>query len=128
MALPTPYDLSGIYRGDDYSHMFVFVDEDGAAVDVSSYTFTAKGKDVLNGTTVVTFTPSQPGSNQTVKVNGVNTTYAKEACVILSLTDTVTGAIDSDYTELVYDLQQSVSGVVTTLFEGKVPVRGQVTM
>lgn len=127
MALPTPHDLSGIYRGDDYAHMFVFLDEDGVEVDVSTYTFTAKGKDVPNGTTVVTFTCAQPGTNQTVKVNGVNVTYDKEACVILSLTDTVTGAIDTKYTELSYDLQQDVSGAVTTIFEGKVPVRGQVT-
>ena len=127
MALPTEHDLSGIYRGTDYTHVFVFLDADGAEVDVSGYTFTAKGKDVLNGTTVVTFTASQPGSDQTYKVNGVDRTFDKRAILFLSLTDTVTGAIDSDYTELVYDLFQDIGGAISCPFSGKVQVRGRVT-
>lgn len=126
MALPTDHDLSGIYRGTDYAHVFVFLDDDGAEVDVSGYTFTAKGKDVQNGTTVVTFTISQPGSDQTYEVEGVDVTYAKESIIILSLTDTVTGAIDTKYTELVYDLFQD-TGTISCLFAGKVAVRGRVT-
>lgn len=126
MALPTEHDLSGIYRGTDYTHVFVFLDADGAEVDVSSYTFTAKGKDVLNGTTVVTFTISQPGSDQTYEVEGVDVTYAKESIIILSLTDTVTGAIDTKYTELAYDLFQD-TGTISCPFAGKVAVRGRVT-
>ena len=93
----------------------------------SSYTFTAKGKDVVNGTTVVTFTASQPGSDQTYKVNGVDRTFDKKAILFLSLTDTVTGAIDSDYTELVYDLFQDIGGAISCPFSGKVQVRGRVT-
>ena len=127
MALPTEHDLSGIYRGTDYTHVFVFLDADGAEVDVSTYTFTAKGKDVVNGTTVVTFTPSQPGSDQTYQVNGVDRTFDKRAILFLSLTDTVTGAIDSDYTELVYDLFQNIGGAISCPFSGKVQVRGRVT-
>ena len=127
MALPTEHDLSGIYRGTDYTHVFVFLDADGAEVDVSTYTFTAKGKDVVNGTTVATFTPSQPGSDQTYKVNGVDRTFDKRAILFLSLTDTVTGAIDSDYTELVYDLFQNIGGAISCPFSGKVQVRGRVT-
>lgn len=128
MAEPVQHDLSAIYRGDDYSHCFVFLESDGTERDVSSgYTFTAKAKSNLNGTTVATFTCANPAADMTFKVNGENITYSKECIVALTLTDTVTGAIATGYTELDYDFQQDVSGAVTTLAAGKVPVRGQVT-
>lgn len=129
MAEPVAHDIDPIYRGDDYAHCFVFLEADGTERDVSSgYTFAAKAKSNLNGTLVATFTCANPAADMTFKVEGEGSvTYAKESIIVLSLTGTVTGAIDSDYSELVYDFQQTVSGAVTTLTEGKVLVRGQVT-
>jgi len=128
VAEPVAHDIDPIYRGDDYAHCFVFLEADGTERDVSSgYTFAAKAKSNLNGTLVATFTCANPAADMTFKVDGENVTFSKECIVVLSLTGTVTGAISSTNSELVYDFQQTVSGAVTTLTEGKVLVRGQVT-
>ena len=128
MSEPVAHDIDPIYRGDDYAYCFVFLNDDGTELDVSSgYTFAAKAKTNLNGTLVATFTCANPAANMTFKVDGESVTYSKECIIVLSLTGTVTGAIDANYSELVYDFQQTHSGSVTTLTEGKVLVRGQVT-
>lgn len=109
--MPARLDLT-VWQGDTYAMPPITIRSDSTAIDVSSWSFSAKIATGYSTTATTTFS--------------VATGSASSGIITLSLTSTQTAALTltSSY---VWDLQRTLSGDVKTLIAGKVRVKGQVT-
>jgi hypothetical protein len=99
-------------KGDTFERQFTFKDEDGAAIDLSSYTITMTVKDSA-GTTVLTFS----GGDWTGTPSAGQLTATKSATAMGATTP-------GTYT---YDLQATVGTSKVTWLAGKFIIDAEVT-
>lgn len=63
-TFPANVNIKPCIQGEDYSEILEFVDEDGALIDLTGLTFTAKARRGASTAVVVTFTCTSPSSGQ----------------------------------------------------------------
>jgi hypothetical protein len=114
-ASPAAGRAAAIVRGDTYIHVFTFTNDDDTPFEITGTVAAQLRPARLTGATA-----SSPTASFTVAVGGVDDNE-----VTISLTSAQTLALPT--TPLFWDMQQTVSGVVTTLLAGKVKVLDDVT-
>ncbi len=103
-----------IEEGADFSMTLTWLDNAGAAVDITGYTARMKVKEAVGGTLIQSLTD---GSG--ITLGGTAGT------VVIAMTAVQTAGYDFDWG--VYDLELVTGGVVTRLVEGAVKFTREVT-
>jgi hypothetical protein len=109
--VPATLDLRFV-RGDDFSVLLTFKDQDGVAIDMSDSTYRAQLRRVANDGLAVSF--------------GVDDTSASAGNVVLHLSQIVTADLSHRY---VWDVERvyTSDGAVQTLMAGEINVLRDVT-
>ena len=111
MARPGTRNIQ-LYRGDDYAHVVTLTSNGTTPVNITGRTYTAQIRTGTDATSAsLSFTCTVPTGTDGV----VNITAA----------DSATAALAAG--EYVWDLQESASGVVTTILRGTCSVLADVT-
>ena len=111
MATPAKYDMT-IRIGDTETFNFTLEDENGSAINLGASTFAAQIR-------------SSAAATSTIATFSTAITSAAAGTFYISLTSGTTAALTP--TNAVWDLQQNLSGTITTLVAGNVRIVQDVT-